>query len=501
MMLAQRAHALVESNPAQGARLARHAAARARASGDSEAHVAALHALGFARHELGDRRAIATLRGAVRIAERHGLSQRAAMARRPLAIYLAFAGRTRAAVDEIEAACSALDGLELARSEVSRIAVLQAAGRPPESARSERALETLRREGDSAWEARLLKNRGLMLTLRGDFEAAEPDLIRARDLYRESGARIAAIGAQYQLVRIALARGDIPESLALLDAIDADTLPPRHRSELELLRAKTLVAARLRAEARDALRAAQTIWRQAGFDDWEGRVDAITMTLLTGDAAEALTLGRRTQRSFAAQGRAVYAAQAAGQSLAAAIAAGTLTAYSVASGRRAAAVLAAENLRIEAWRVRLAVAHAAIGRGSPRTARRELAACKPLRRYGEVADRVHAWHVEALVRLAEDDPAGAQRALLAGLRLVDDHRATLGASDLRATASELGVELARLGLRIALERDAPNVVLAWSERLRASALLLEPVTPPSRGETGLAQRHHDSRSSLAPAGA
>jgi hypothetical protein len=35
------------------------------------------------------------------------------------------------------------------------------------------------------------------------------------------------------------------------------------------------------------------------------------------------------------------------------------------------------------------------------------------------------------------------------LRLLEDHRAALGASDLRASASAIGVELAQLGLRIA----------------------------------------------------
>ena len=253
LTLAQRAHTLVESDTTAAARLAEDTVALARARGDWEAHVVALHALGFAQHELGDARAIATLRAAVRSGERHGLGQRAAMARRPLAIYLAFAGRTREALREIEAACAALDGLELARSEVSRIAVLQSAGRPPEMARSDQALEMLRREGDLAWEARLLKNRGLMLTERGEFNGAAPDLSRAYELYLQSGATIAAVGAQVQLVRVALARNDIPGSLALLDSIDADSLPLRHRSELELLRAKTLVAGRLRDEARDAL--------------------------------------------------------------------------------------------------------------------------------------------------------------------------------------------------------------------------------------------------------
>ena len=93
-----------------------------------------------------------------------------------------------------------------------------------------------------------------------------------------------------------------------------------------------------------------------------------------------------------------------------------------------------------------------------------------LRRRGPVADRVEAWHVDALVRLAEGNRLGAQRAARTGLRLLEEHQAALAASDLRAAVSEIGVEIARLGLRIALADDAGDSVLAWAERLRASAL-------------------------------
>jgi len=103
------------------------------------------------------------------------------------------------------------------------------------------------------WEARLLKNRGFLLAERGDADAAERDLTLARDLYARMGATTAALGAGYELARVALTRGDLPACLAQLDAIEAMQLPPFHRSALELLRAKALVAGRLTSEARRAL--------------------------------------------------------------------------------------------------------------------------------------------------------------------------------------------------------------------------------------------------------
>jgi CHAT domain-containing protein len=76
------------------------------------------------------------------------------------------------------------------------------------------------------------------------------------------------------------------------------------------------------------------------------------------------------------------------------------------------------------------------------------------------------------------DRRGAVIATRAGLRILDEHRATLGATDLRAHASGQRVELAELGLRIAAEDGRPSRILAWAEQGRASHLLLRPVRPP-----------------------
>jgi hypothetical protein len=64
------------------------------------------------------------------------------------------------------------------------------------------------------------------------------------------------------------------------------------------------------------------------------------------------------------------------------------------------------------------------------------------------------------------------------MRLLDDHRATIGATELRAQVTGQGEELARLGLHLAVEDSDPRRVLAWSEEWRASAIRLRPVRPP-----------------------
>jgi CHAT domain len=479
IVLAEAAHAMVESDARRAAVLAQRALDRARSVRDAEAEVAALHALGFARHELGDARSVRTLRAAVRIAERHGLHRRAALARRPLAVYLAYRGAIGAALAELDAACAVLDEHELARSEVFRIAVHHLAGRSrysPES--SEGAAETLRRAEDTIWEARLRKNRGFLLAERGDALAAEPDLILARDLYARAGATEGAIGADYELARIDLARGDLPRCLAHIDTIEAAGVSGLNAPALELLRAKALIAARLLDEARLALERASAVWASAMIDDPDGRLELISLTLQAGDPAAAEAEARRAQRSFAAQGRPVYAARATGLSLAAALARGSVRRSGLATARRAAGTLAAAGWRAEALRVRLSLARAALALGSTAAARRELAACRPHLRRAAVGDRIDAASVQARLAVRDGDPRGAVRAARRGLRLLGDYRAALGAAELRAGASQIGVELAGLGLGIALAGADRGAWLEWAERLRASNLRLSPVTPP-----------------------
>jgi hypothetical protein len=69
--------------------------------------------------------------------------------------------------------------------------------------------------------------------------------------------------------------------------------------------------------------------------------------------------------------------------------------------------------------------------------------------------------------------------LRAGLRLLEDYRAALGAIELRATTSSIGVELAQRGLRIAVGSGESGKILSWAERLRGNALRLPLVRPPS----------------------
>jgi tetratricopeptide (TPR) repeat protein len=480
LALAEAAFDRVQADAAGAAHDARRALALARTRRLPEAQVAALHALAFAQDELGDPRGLRTARTAVRVAERHRLTGRAGLARRRVAAVLEARGNTRAALRELELASVSMDAHELARTEVFRISAYHVAGLALERIdETERALATLRRADDRIWEARLLNNRGLIMALRGDTARAESDLARAHDLYVGLGAHEAAFATELNLIRVTLARGDLPLALARLDAIGPEHVAPANVCDLEMLRAEVLAAARVMDEALRALERAQAVWRRRRIDNPDDALEAIRLTQLAGDPTRALVLARGHAARFRARGAALHHARAVGLGLAAACAAGSVRRTAVDSGRQAAATLAAAGWRDEALRIRLSIARASVQLGMPAVAASDLRACTALRRRGTVGDRIEYRQVEALIGLAHGDNAAAQRAARAGLRLLDEYRAALGAADLRATASSLGVELTRVGLRIALaDPGRPDRLLAWSEQLRASALRLDPVTPP-----------------------
>ena len=62
-----------------------------------------------------------------------------------------------------------------------------------------------------------------------------------------------------------------------------------------------------------------------------------------------------------------------------------------------------------------------------------------------------------------------------GLELIDLHLGTLGATELRAQATALGSDFARLALRHAVRSEDAGRLLVWSERWRATALAVPPV--------------------------
>ena len=486
LALAEEAYALVPVRPRDALVLAERARATAVEDKNGPAEVAALHALGWAQVVLGDARAIPTIRGAIRIGQRHGEQRRVALLRRLLGVTLAFAGEPVAARREIETAIGLLSGQDLAQSQVHRLEIhRRARSADPDVYRevcadASEALRLLRRAGDHIWEARLLFNRGLLREDHGDLDRAEADFRAAHEVYARLGAEDAAVDATAALAEVARRRGEVIVCFRLLDEGQA-ALPTGHRNyALESVRASALAQARLLPEARAAAESYIEFAARAGFDDEVamGMLDLAAIATFALDPATARRVALDAARSFAARRKPVAAALARSAWLRARLLEGDLGRSSIRSGLGAATVLELAGWRRDALRTRLLVARIAIALGSHATARRQLDLARPLRASGTVTDRIELLHVRALLRLASGDRAGAARLLERGLVLLEDYRAALGAVELRAAASGIGIELSQAGLRIAVEAGDPVQILTWAERLRGNALRLPLVRPP-----------------------
>jgi CHAT domain-containing protein len=152
------------------------------------------------------------------------------------------------------------------------------------------------------------------------------------------------------------------------------------------------------------------------------------------------------------------------------------------AAQRALRSLEAAGWGVEALDARLIAGRAALELGRTRLARRQLELAAEARYRGPVQVRTRAWHAAALLRLSRGDRRGAGAAIAAGLRALEAHRMTLGASELRAHASGHGEELATLGLRLAVASGSAARVLAAAERHRAASLLQRPARPPDEPE-------------------
>ena len=143
---------------------------------------------------------------------------------------------------------------------------------------------------------------------------------------------------------------------------------------------------------------------------------------------------------------------------------------------RAAAQLDALSAS-DAAQAHLLAGRIALKLGRRDDAERHLGAAARTRRRGPALSRVSGWLGEALRAEAADRPGRMLAACRRGLDVLDEHRFTLGASELRAQATVHGAELAALAQRHAVQAGRPRLLLTWSERWRATALAVPAVRP------------------------
>ena len=488
---AREALRLAEADPGQSATLAADVAAQAQAAHDIAAAAIAERARGLAALHLDNAAtAMRHLRAAVTLGRRAQSLSLAAEARMTLAYVLNGQGRSRQAIREINAAILDLDGVERARAEAQRGTILAFLGRADEALASFRhALPALRRADDHVWVQRVLSNRAVIYGYQNEFTAAVRDLQEAEGLCDQHGLGLSAGFVRQNLGWIETLRGDVPTALSHLDTAEQRFRALGSRLGFILAdRSELLLSVRLVSEARQtgeqAVRQIECEGQQIALP--EARLILARAAALDGDSAYAVDQARRAVSEFARQQRPHWAALARFVVLSSRLGENGSSHVSVRQLEHAADALTTTGWAVAALEARLLAGQLALGRGMKSEGCRLLEQVSRSRRRGPALLRSRAWYAEALVRKANGNARGAVGAARCGLRVLDEYRTTLAATDLRAYAAGHRSELAALGLRIAIASGKADRVLVWAEEGRARHLLSRPARPPNDPELAAA---------------
>lgn len=473
------------AEPGRARVLAGQVRVEAKRAGRPDVASMAEQALGLAARELGEiDAAVAHLRKAVAVAERAGLATRAAESRASLAPTLQYAGRPADALREADRAAAVLRGPALARLQLQRSGILLRLERFDEALALLRpAAASFRRNGDTLWEARLHNARGIIHGHRGAHGAGDRDFRRAAQLFAAAGDEVAAAQMLCNRAWLAGRSGDVPGALALWD--DAEVRLRKLGIPFGVAfidKCEVLLAVNLAGEARTTAEQAARELAAGGMasDVPEAQMKVAQAALLEGDTASAADVAGRAARSFGRQHRPAWEAMARWAVVRARYEAGSRTVATQRAASAAADALAGFGQSVAALDARLVAARVAVRRGKVDEADALLGSVR-VRARTPADVRARAWHAQAIVRDARGDGAGADRCLHAGWRVLDEYRASLGATELRASVAGHGQDLARLGVARGLAAGRPAAVLRWAERGRAAALRLRPVRPPGDG--------------------
>ena len=466
--------------------LARARAVLAERPGPYEASVAH-QAAGIVLRDISDVDAgIRELRGALRLARRTGSAEREADVLATLGLTLVQAGRTADGLVAFDRAVELSSGVLTGRVLYRRGVALWTLGRYAAALEDmRRAVGVLQRAGDPVWTARALNGRGLVYLEVGSLGRADADFVAAGRLWAETSQELESIHTVHNRAVAAFSRGDLPAALSYLDEAAARFRPLNVPTPvLSVDRCAVLLAAGLVGDAlAEADAAIRDIEQVHGPSNWKAELllMAANCALAAAQPQAALDRAQAAHRLFLSHQSAWWQAHAGLVLVQARYAAGPVSAPLLRAASRAAG-------RLDALRSGEAtLAHLLAGRVALELGRRDdadlhLIAAARSRRRGPAMSRASGWLSEALRAEAAARPRGLLAACRRGLEVLDDHRFTLGASELRAQATAHGAELAALAQRHAARAHRPRLLLAWSERWRATALAVPAVRPAADAE-------------------
>ncbi|MEU7413007.1 CHAT domain-containing tetratricopeptide repeat protein [Streptomyces sp. NPDC042638] len=463
--------------------------ARARAehvlrTGPPPLHGSVAHqVLGIWQRDFGDLRiALRHLRRARDLAAHAESADREADVLATLGVALVHAGRTRQGLASFERGVARGSGHTRARVLYRRAYVWWVLGRHREALEDvRRALPVLRQVADDIWTARALTLRATVHLALGAVDRAVADFTAAERLWDTTGQEHDKADAVESRGLAAFRSGDIPAALRLLDEAEeryAKLDTPTYN--LSIRRCEVLMAAGLAPEALAEADAAIALLDRIGGQSTrkaELLLAASWAARAAGDAHTATARAAVAVRLFAAQRRTWWETHARLVLIEARTAAGRRSGRMVADAAAVAERLAALGSPA-APEASLLAGRIALALGWTADAERHLAVAARSRHGGPAPARVTGWAAQALRARAAGSRRGVLEACRRGLDVLDDHRMTLGAPELRAHTSTQGAELAALAQEVSLAEGSPRRLLVWSERWRATVLSAPPTRPP-----------------------
>jgi tetratricopeptide (TPR) repeat protein len=428
---------------------------------------------------------IRELRAALRLARQTGSAEREADVLGSLGLALVYAGRTKSGLASFDRAVQLSSGVLKGRVLHRRGLVLWILGRNDAALEDfRRAIGILQPADDWVWAARALEGRGLVHLALGSPGRADADFVAAGRLFSEAGQELEAVRTEINRGVAASRSGDLPAALSLFDEAAARYRELNVPALFLLDHCDALLAAGLTSEALAEADAAIRDIEQA--HGWSTKKAELLLTAANCALAAAQPHGavERAQASYR-----LFRSQQNGWGQAHTRLVLVQARYAVgpASGRLLrAASEATDRLEelgsSEATQAYLLAGRIALDLGRQIDADRYLGVAALSRRRGAAMARTSGWLAEALRAEAAGEPRRMLAACRRGLEVLEDHRLTLGASELRAQATARGGELAALAQRHAVRVRRPRLLLSWTERWRATALTVPSVRPSADAE-------------------
>jgi tetratricopeptide (TPR) repeat protein len=444
-------------------------------------------AIGIVQRDFGELpSAITELRLALAFARRSRSADREVDVLATFGVALVHHGQTGAGLAALDKAVAGSTGAHGARVRFRRAAALWVLGRHEEALVDlKAAVPVLRRVHDTIWVGRVLAVRGQVHLALGAVERAVADFTETERLFAETDQAHDSAVAVQNLGLCAFRTGDLPAALTRLGHADRrfrglSTPMP----ELAADRCAVLLAAGLANEALAEADAAL-----AEVSNRHGQTTRRAELLLAAGRAAlaakkpgtALDRASEAVGLFTAQRREWWRQHARLLALRARFAtepsAPRQLTQAIDVVRRLHSMHAPDQIQAS-----LLVGRIALAAKRMTQARDYLTLAAEARRRGPAITRAEGWLARALLAEADHDTRLVLSACRHGLDVLDEHRLTLGASELRARATDHGAELAELALRTCLARAPARQLLMWSERWRATVCAVPAVRPPRDNE-------------------